>query len=98
MSTSSRTEANSSPRDSFLFNCDQLTQFCQRFQQTQTDELSEFLLEAKLKHLDSIWTKLESAYEKLMLSHDGTLTLEVKKRRKTIKRMRIPTTVTFHRF
>ena len=61
----SRSEPNSSPKTSVIFNCDYFIQFCQRFQQTPTEKQSETVLKVKLK---SKWGKLDSFHEKIMLS------------------------------
>lgn len=68
----------SSPKERFVFDCDHLLQFCDKFHKTKPEEQTEFVLEVKLKDLDARWGKVETSYEMVMLASDSVATPEFK--------------------
>lgn len=78
MISTSNSDSMSSPKEPFEFNCDHLIKFCQQFPKSPPNEKSKSVLETKLKDLDSRWSKVDSLYEKVMLTHDTSITPKYK--------------------
>ncbi|XP_046808641.1 uncharacterized protein LOC124420309 [Lucilia cuprina] len=79
----STTRKETSPKERFVFECDHLLQFCQRFNSTAVEDQTESLLEVKLKDIDSRWTKVEASYENVMLAQEDLVPPEFKEQAKT---------------
>ncbi|KAI8115822.1 hypothetical protein CVS40_12018 [Lucilia cuprina] len=83
MTSTSNTKSTSAPKEGFVFDCDHLLQFCDRFNRTPIEEQSESVLEVKLKDLDARWVKVEASYEGVMLASDNSIKPEFKEEAKT---------------
>ncbi|KAI8116931.1 hypothetical protein CVS40_11101 [Lucilia cuprina] len=83
MTSTSNTKSTSAPKERFVFDCDHLLQFCDRFNRTPIEEQSESFLEVKLKDLDARWVKVEASYEGVMLASDNSIKPEFKEEAKT---------------
>ncbi|XP_046811695.1 uncharacterized protein LOC124421028 [Lucilia cuprina] len=83
MTSTSNTKSTSAPKERFVFDCDHLLQFCDRFNRTPIEEQSESVLEVKLKDLDARWVKVEASYEGVMLASDNSIKPEFKEEAKT---------------
>lgn len=55
-------------KEQFLFDCGHLLQFCEQLSNSSDEEPNESILEVKIKELDSRWARLNTTYQKVMLS------------------------------
>lgn len=77
-SSTSENAFSESQKDIFLFDCEHLLQFCHKIKNGAIEEPNESILEVKLKELDSRWARLDTTYQKVMLSQDGSVEAEFK--------------------
>ncbi|XP_075160007.1 uncharacterized protein LOC142233105 [Haematobia irritans] len=68
--------------EKFAFICNQLTDFCSDFENSDIADQSDTLLEVKLEDLGDRWQKVQSEYETLMLSPEANVSKELKQNAK----------------
>lgn len=81
MATTSKSEITKPScvlHDRFLYDCNYLVEFCNKFEKSIGTEQSDSLLEIKIKDLDSRWAKVELSYGKLMLASEKEVSSEFK--------------------
>ncbi|XP_037811673.1 uncharacterized protein LOC119603636 [Lucilia sericata] len=69
---------NPSYKDYFRFDCEHLLQYCGKVNESQTEDQNESILEARLKEIEARWAKVDTSYQKVMLSQDDTIDIEFK--------------------
>lgn len=62
----------------FTHEADNLVEFCSKFDQFPTEDLTESLLETKLQCLEEDWQRLIKAYEDIMISDEKTVASDLK--------------------
>ncbi|XP_075159812.1 uncharacterized protein LOC142232963 [Haematobia irritans] len=68
--------------EKFAFTCNQLTDFCSVFENSDIADQTDSLLEVKLEDLVERWRKVQAEYELLMLSPESNVSKEFKQNAK----------------